>query len=130
MSAPSTILPETLELPPLVVDLDRSLIRVDLLHEALARLGLRSPLHPMRPVRPVIGARRGWVRPCSCSSSRVEAADPVSHPGRDPRGWTVSAAYFGLAGYALAFLTPSGQPISLWWSLPVAARGDGRPATF
>jgi branched-chain amino acid transport system permease protein len=33
------------------------------------------------------------------------------------------AAYFGLAGYALAFLTPSGQPISLWWSLPVAALG-------
>jgi 4-hydroxybenzoate polyprenyltransferase/phosphoserine phosphatase len=30
--------------PPLVVDLDRSLIRVDLLHEALARLGLRSPM--------------------------------------------------------------------------------------
>ena len=30
--------------PPLVVDLDGSLIRVDLLHEALARLGLRSPL--------------------------------------------------------------------------------------
>jgi 4-hydroxybenzoate polyprenyltransferase len=30
--------------PPLVVDLDGSLIRVDLLHEAMARLGLRSPL--------------------------------------------------------------------------------------
>ncbi len=29
---------------PLVVDLDRSLIRVDLLHEAISRLGLRSPL--------------------------------------------------------------------------------------
>jgi 4-hydroxybenzoate polyprenyltransferase/phosphoserine phosphatase len=28
---------------PLVVDLDRSLIRVDLLHEAMARLGVRSP---------------------------------------------------------------------------------------
>mgnify|MGYP006192240865 CR=1 FL=1 len=32
------------------------------------------------------------------------------------------AAYFGLAGYALAFLTPADTPISLWWSLPVAAR--------
>ena len=48
MSTPSTILPETLEHPPLVVDLDRSLIRVDLLHEALARLGLRSPLRLLR----------------------------------------------------------------------------------
>ncbi|MEY3898679.1 MAG: hypothetical protein RLZZ214_4201 [Verrucomicrobiota bacterium] len=48
MSTPSTILPETLEYSPLVVDLDRSLIRVDLLHEALARLGLRSPLRLLR----------------------------------------------------------------------------------
>ncbi|MEO8013828.1 MAG: branched-chain amino acid ABC transporter permease, partial [Polaromonas sp.] len=30
------------------------------------------------------------------------------------------AAYFGLAGYALAFLTPPGEPVSLWWTLPVA----------
>jgi branched-chain amino acid transport system permease protein len=30
------------------------------------------------------------------------------------------AAFFGLAGYALAFLTPAGQPVSLWWSLPAA----------
>ena len=30
------------------------------------------------------------------------------------------AAYFGLAGYALAFLTPQDGPVSLWWSLPVA----------
>ena len=30
------------------------------------------------------------------------------------------AAYFGLAGYALAFLTPAGEPVSLWWTLPVA----------
>ena len=30
------------------------------------------------------------------------------------------AAYFGLAGYALAFLTPQGDAISIWWSLPVA----------
>ena len=28
------------------------------------------------------------------------------------------AAYFGLAGYALAFLTPQGAPVSLWWTLP------------
>lgn len=43
-----TALPETLDLPPLVVDLDKSLIRVDLLHEAMARLGLRSPLRLIR----------------------------------------------------------------------------------
>ena len=30
------------------------------------------------------------------------------------------AAYFGVAGYALAFLTPPGEPIALWWSLPAA----------
>ena len=30
------------------------------------------------------------------------------------------AAYFGLAGYALAFMTPQGAPVSLWWTLPAA----------
>jgi branched-chain amino acid transport system permease protein len=30
------------------------------------------------------------------------------------------AAYFGLAGYALAFLTPQGEAVSLWWTLPLA----------
>ena len=30
------------------------------------------------------------------------------------------AAYFGLAGYALAFLTPPGEAISLWWTLPAS----------
>lgn len=33
------------------------------------------------------------------------------------------AAYFGLAGYALAFLTPDNQAISLWVSLPLAVGG-------
>ena len=30
------------------------------------------------------------------------------------------AAYFGIAGYALAFITPQGEPISLYTSLPIA----------
>ncbi len=30
------------------------------------------------------------------------------------------AAYFGVAGYALAFLTPASQPVSLYTSLPLA----------
>ena len=30
------------------------------------------------------------------------------------------AAYFGLAGYALAFLTPQSEAASLWWTLPAA----------
>ncbi|MBI2770947.1 MAG: branched-chain amino acid ABC transporter permease [Burkholderiales bacterium] len=30
------------------------------------------------------------------------------------------AAFFGLAGYALAFLTPQGEAVSLWWTLPLA----------
>ncbi|MEO5669195.1 MAG: branched-chain amino acid ABC transporter permease [Ramlibacter sp.] len=35
------------------------------------------------------------------------------------------AAFFGLAGYALAFLTPAGEPVSLWWTLPVAVAASG-----
>lgn len=38
------------------------------------------------------------------------------------------AAYFGLAGYALAFLTPSGEAVSLWWTLPLAVLGSGLAA--
>ncbi|MCW5652296.1 branched-chain amino acid ABC transporter permease [Hydrogenophaga sp.] len=38
------------------------------------------------------------------------------------------AAYFGLAGYALAFLTPADKAISLWWSLPLAALAAGLAA--
>lgn len=38
------------------------------------------------------------------------------------------AAYFGLAGYALAFLTPAGEPVSLWWTLPLAVAGSGLAA--
>lgn len=33
------------------------------------------------------------------------------------------AAFFGLAGYSLAFLMPTDMPISLWWSLPLTALG-------
>lgn len=38
------------------------------------------------------------------------------------------AAYFGLAGYALAFLTPQAEAISLWWTLPVAVLASGLAA--
>ncbi|MBI2724645.1 MAG: branched-chain amino acid ABC transporter permease [Polaromonas sp.] len=38
------------------------------------------------------------------------------------------AAYFGLAGYALAFLTPQDQAVSLWWTLPVAVLAAGLAA--
>ena len=38
------------------------------------------------------------------------------------------AAYFGLAGYALAFLTPAGAPVSLWWTLPMAVLASGLAA--
>src|SRR5690606_22008790 len=30
------------------------------------------------------------------------------------------AAFFGIAGYTLAFLTPAVEPVSLWWTLPLA----------
>ncbi|QJW84400.1 branched-chain amino acid ABC transporter permease [Ramlibacter terrae] len=38
------------------------------------------------------------------------------------------AAYFGLAGYALAFVTPPDAPASLWWTLPLAVGAAGLAA--
>ena len=38
------------------------------------------------------------------------------------------AAYFGLAGYALAFMTPADAPVSLWWTLPLAVLASGAAA--
>jgi branched-chain amino acid transport system permease protein len=38
------------------------------------------------------------------------------------------AAYFGLAGYALAFLTPADSAVSLWWTLPAAVAASGLAA--
>ena len=38
------------------------------------------------------------------------------------------AAYFGLAGYALAFVSPEASGASLWWSLPLAVATSGLAA--
>jgi branched-chain amino acid transport system permease protein len=38
------------------------------------------------------------------------------------------AAFFGLAGYALAFITPASEPVSLWWTLPLAVAASGAAA--
>ena len=38
------------------------------------------------------------------------------------------AAFFGLAGYALAFLMPANEPASLWWTLPAAVAASGLAA--
>jgi branched-chain amino acid transport system permease protein len=38
------------------------------------------------------------------------------------------AAFFGLSGYALAFLTPSAEPASLWWTLPAAVAASALAA--
>jgi len=38
------------------------------------------------------------------------------------------AAYFGLAGYVLAFVSPANDPVALWWSLPLAMLGSGLAA--
>jgi branched-chain amino acid transport system permease protein len=38
------------------------------------------------------------------------------------------AAYFGLAGYALAFVSPDTGPVSLWWSLPLSVAASGLAA--
>jgi branched-chain amino acid transport system permease protein len=38
------------------------------------------------------------------------------------------AAFFGLAGYVLAFLTPAGEPVSLWWTLPAAVAASALAA--
>src|SRR5690606_19307705 len=38
------------------------------------------------------------------------------------------AAYFGIAGYVLAFVTPQGEAVSLWWTLPLAMGASGAAA--
>ena len=38
------------------------------------------------------------------------------------------AAFFGLAGYALAFLAPQDVPVNLWWSLPLAVAASAAAA--
>jgi branched-chain amino acid transport system permease protein len=38
------------------------------------------------------------------------------------------AAFFGLAGYALAFMTPASEPASLWWTMPAAVGASGLAA--
>ena len=38
------------------------------------------------------------------------------------------ATYFGLAGYALAFLMPQDAAVSLWWTLPAAVLASGLAA--
>ncbi|MBC5767783.1 branched-chain amino acid ABC transporter permease [Ramlibacter albus] len=38
------------------------------------------------------------------------------------------AAFFGLAGYAIAFLTPQGEAVSLLWTLPAAVAASGLAA--
>jgi len=38
------------------------------------------------------------------------------------------AAFFGLAGYVLAFASPQDTPVSLWWTLPLAAAASGLAA--
>ena len=38
------------------------------------------------------------------------------------------AAYFGLAGYALAFVSPANDPVALWWSLPLAIAASAAAA--
>ena len=38
------------------------------------------------------------------------------------------AAFFGLAGYALAFLTPQAEAASLWWTLPAAVAASALAA--
>jgi branched-chain amino acid transport system permease protein len=40
------------------------------------------------------------------------------------------AAFFGIAGYALAFLTPQAEPASLWWTLPAAVGASALAALF
>ena len=38
------------------------------------------------------------------------------------------AAYFGLAGYALAFLMPQNEAASIWWTLPLSLLASGLAA--
>lgn len=54
---------------PLVVDLDQSLVRVDLLHEALARLGLRAPWHLVQ---------LAWTHRSDLAAFKVAVAEAIS----------------------------------------------------
>ena len=38
------------------------------------------------------------------------------------------AAFFGLAGYALAFITPASEPANMWWTLPAAVAASALAA--
>jgi 4-hydroxybenzoate polyprenyltransferase len=67
---------ETSLAAPLVVDLDRSLVRVDLLHEALARLGLRSPLRLLR----LVWKHRGSLAAFKTAVAQAVPMDPAKLP--------------------------------------------------
>ncbi|MDP3850222.1 MAG: UbiA family prenyltransferase [Luteolibacter sp.] len=66
----------TLDQAPLVVDLDRSLLRVDLLHEALARLGLRSPRRLIR----LAWRHRGSLAAFKTAVAEIVPMDPAKLP--------------------------------------------------
>lgn len=76
MSISAAASPNALDLPPLVVDLDRTLIRVDLLHEALARLGLRSPLTLVK----LAWIHRRSLAAFKTSVAKLVAVDPSKLP--------------------------------------------------
>lgn len=110
MSSPLSTDTDTLDLAPLVVDLDRSLIRVDLLHEALARLGLRSPFRLLR----LALRHRGSLAAFKTAVARAVPMDPAKLP-YEPR---VIAHLREEAGRGRRLILATASPAI--WAKPIA----------
>jgi 4-hydroxybenzoate polyprenyltransferase len=101
----------TSALPPLVVDLDGSLIRVDLLHEALARLGLRSPLLLIR----IAIRHRKSLAGFKTGVAQEVSVDPVTLPYESD----VVARLREEAASGRRLILATASPLA--WAAPIAA---------
>lgn len=101
---------KSLEQPPLVVDLDRSLVRIDLLHEAMAQLGLRSPLSLFR---------LAWTHRQSLAAFKTAVAQIVSiNPSRLPYEPSVIAYLREEFASGRRLILGTASPVS--WAEPIA----------
>jgi len=100
----------SLDASPLVVDLDRSLIRVDLLHEALARLGAREPRRLLR----LAWRHRGSL---AAFKTAVAVAAPVE-PSKLPYDPRVLAYLRGEHARGRRLILATASPSA--WAVPIA----------
>jgi 4-hydroxybenzoate polyprenyltransferase len=96
---------------PLVVDLDGSLIRVDLMHEAMARLGLRSPLLLIR----IAMKHRQSLAAFKTAVAQEVSVDPTTLPYETEVGALLRLE--SASGRRLILATAS----PLAWAKPIAA---------